>query len=204
MSELTDLTSDEVVELPVDRLGLLILVHMVDEPDGTWHVYNFMGLLPDWNAQAKGAFSEGLNWCLQMGLVGHFSPAQQDARSIYVTRLGRRIRDEGPPLVHAIQRISVDLHPRLEPVRSLFLLGEYELAAFRAMREVEIRVRELGGFPDDQIGVPLMRQAFSVTEGDFGPLTDEELEAGERGNTASFCRHHCDLQESAQSPPDRL
>ncbi len=37
------------------------------------------------------------------------------------------------------------LHDRLEHVKSQFLIGEYELSAFAAMREVEIRVRELSG-----------------------------------------------------------
>lgn len=54
-------------------------------------------------------------------------------------------------------RLDVDMHPRIaQDARSLFLLGRYEFAALAAMREVEIRVRELAGTvaDDDQnIGV---------------------------------------------------
>jgi hypothetical protein len=35
-------------------------------------------------------------------------------------------------------------------VRRQFLMGEYDLAAFAAMREVEIRVRELAAPPDER------------------------------------------------------
>lgn len=45
------------------------------------------------------------------------------------------------------------------------------------MRQVEIRVRELGGFPDDAIGKNLMRDAFKPGE---GPLSDPDTEGGEQ------------------------
>lgn len=65
--------------------------------------------------------------------------------NVFITRLGHKVLEEGPDLLRSIERFDVDLHPRLdEGVRSQFLIGEYELAAFKAMREVEIRVRELG------------------------------------------------------------
>lgn len=56
-------------------------------------------------------------------------------------------------------------------------MGEYELAAFAAMREVEIRVRELAGAPAELIGVDLMHQAFKV---DAGALHDPSLVRGEQ------------------------
>lgn len=55
-------------------------------------------------------------------------------------------------------------------------MGEYETAAFAAMKAVEVRVREMGRFPDSDIGVPLMRKAF----GPGGPLNDESIDSGER------------------------
>jgi hypothetical protein len=48
--------------------------------------------------------------------------------------------------MRASARLDVDLHPSIAGrIGSQFLLGEYELAAFAAMRQVEIRVRELAG-----------------------------------------------------------
>ena len=71
----------------------------------------------------------------------------------------------------------MDLHPSLERVRSQFLLGEYELAAFAAMRQVEIRVRELAAAEGSLVGVKLMRDSFRV---DGGPLADPALDPGEQ------------------------
>jgi hypothetical protein len=72
--------------------------------------------------------------------------------------------------LRAERRLAVDLHPRIEArVRAQFLLGEVELAAFAAMREVEIHVRELSGAPDSLIGVKLMREAY----GSNGPRRGE-------------------------------
>lgn len=51
-------------------------------------------------------------------------------------------------------------HSIATTVRSQFLLGEYELAALAAFRQVEIRVRSVGRFGDDVYGVELMRKAF--------------------------------------------
>ncbi|MCW0215812.1 MAG: TIGR02391 family protein [Pseudonocardia sp.] len=78
----------------------------------------------------------------------------------------------------------MDLHSAIaERVRSQFLLGEYELAALAAMRQVEIRVRELSGAGAGDIGVALMRQAFKV---DGGLLADPRVERGEREAMSAF------------------
>ena len=61
-------------------------------------------------------------------------------------------------------------------MKAQFDLGQYELAAFAAMREVEIRVRELSGASAGDIGVPLMTKAFR--EG--GALRDQTAEGGEQ------------------------
>ncbi|HET9248918.1 MAG TPA: hypothetical protein VFP13_03100, partial [Actinomycetota bacterium] len=45
---------------------------------------------------------------------------------------------DGLTRLRAEKRIDVDLHPRLgNRIHRQFLLGEYELAAFAAMKEVE-------------------------------------------------------------------
>lgn len=80
-------------------------------------------------------------------------------------------------------RLAQGLHARIEArIRQQFLLGEFEFAAFAAMKEVEIRVRELGGYPDSEVGVRLMQAAFS----DDGPLTDPNLDSGEQSATRAL------------------
>jgi uncharacterized protein (TIGR02391 family) len=98
----------------------------------------------------------------------------------FVTRAGRVLarRPNGLAHLQAEQRLGLELHPRIAgKVQSQFLLGESETAVFVAMKEVEIRVRELGRFPDSLIGVKLMQEAFKP---DSGPLADPQLERGEQ------------------------
>ena len=68
------------------------------------------------------------------------------------------------------------------PARRQFLLGEYEQAIFVAMKAVEVRVRELGGFGDELIGVDLMNRAF----GPNGLLTDKAAVKGEQEGTRAL------------------
>jgi uncharacterized protein (TIGR02391 family) len=58
-----------------------------------------------------------------------------------------------------------------------FMRGEYDVAAFQAMKAVEVAVREAAQLARADIGVPLMRKAFNV---DNGPLTDMTAEPAER------------------------
>jgi uncharacterized protein (TIGR02391 family) len=59
----------------------------------------------------------------------------------------------------------------------------YEPAVFNAFREVELAVREAGGFTNSDYGVPLMRRAFDPKN---GPLTDPSAEPAERDAMASL------------------
>lgn len=74
------------------------------------------------------------------------------------------------------------LHPSIaEQVWASFMRGEYDTAAFQAMRQVEILVRERSGI--DKLGVKLARAAFKpfdTRSGEVGPLTERELEEGEQ------------------------
>ena len=56
------------------------------------------------------------------------------------------------------------------------MIGGYDLAAFEAMKQVEVRVRQLSEASDSEIGVKVMRSAFK--EG--GPLRDQGMDAGEQ------------------------
>lgn len=177
MSTLMKLTDDEIVELPVDRLGFLVLEHVSETSE--WNSYNFLNWAQQQGRTQPALFclSEGMNWLIANGLIARGKPGQSNSDSIFVSRLGRRVLEEGPALALAERRLDVDLHGRLGGARSQFLVGEFELAAFAAMREVEIRVRELANADTSVLGVKLMRSAFNP---DNGPLADPQLDPGER------------------------
>jgi uncharacterized protein (TIGR02391 family) len=122
----------------------------------------------------RGRFS----WLERHGLVGP-EPSQSTPGWFFITRRGQQfINDDGAlDRVRAEDRLSVDLHALIaERVRSQYLLGEMEAAAFLALRAVEIRVRELAAKSDSDIGVKLMKAAF----GQDGALRDADLDAGEQ------------------------
>ena len=70
------------------------------------------------------------------------------------------------------------LHPSIaEKVWMAFMRGDFENAAFQAMKAVEVAVRGAAGYGNDRLGVPMMRDAFSPGK---GPLTDLGAEGGEQ------------------------
>jgi uncharacterized protein (TIGR02391 family) len=173
---LRELSADEVQSVPIDRLAILVLKHLVDTNE--WSSHNFLnsGRNMGLPKPTLKCWSEALNWLVSKNLVARTAPNDMKADSIFVTRLGKKVLEVGLETIRATERLDVALHNRLNHVKSQFLIGEYELAAFAAMREVEIRVRELSGADSSLLGVNLMRRSF----GEGGNLADPELDPGER------------------------
>jgi hypothetical protein len=112
-----------------------------------------------------------------------------------ITRLGRDTADRGDlRVVRAPQRLDINLHPELErKARRQYLMGEYDLAAFAALRMVEVRVRGLLGASVSDRGVPLMRKAFAKE----GPYWDEGRDGGDQvARMELFAGRHWIPQES--------
>lgn len=98
----------------------------------------------------------------------------------FVTRRGKQVA--GPAEFASFLKARLfpqdSLHPTIaKKTYSLFIRGEYETAMFQGMKEVEVAVREAGGFDDKAIGVDLMRRAFHPKS---GPLRDDSEPEGER------------------------
>ena len=77
--------------------------------------------------------------------------------------------------------------------------GEYDTAVFQAMKAVEVRVREAGGFAAGDIGTDLMRKAFHE---DNGPLTDKSTGKSERQARSSLFAGAIGSYKNAQSHRD--
>jgi uncharacterized protein (TIGR02391 family) len=76
------------------------------------------------------------------------------------------------------------LHPKIaDVVWGAFMRGEFDGAAFHAMKAVEVSVRSVAGLGDELVGVKLMRKAFAPEN---GPLTDMAAEGGERQGRVEF------------------
>lgn len=176
MTSFSDLSDDDVLALPLDRLALSVLRHM--KATDEWNTHNFRNALhvAGRSDQAQRAGIEALNWLLSRGLIAIGKPGQSSGDAMIITRAGHRALAEGIGRVHAEERLTVDLHPLLANTASLFLLGDYETASFSAMKAVEIRVRELANADASLIGTALMQEAFKKG----GVLADPNLEGGEQ------------------------
>lgn len=171
---------DEIRTMPLDALALLVL----DDFDGGWNVDSYF---KERKMQFRETFAqpgvharlaEAWAWLEANVMVGR-NPEQDSVNARQITDTGRQALAGGLPRLRAGRRLGVDLHPLIAGrVRTQFLMGEFELAGFAALREVEIRVRALGGFSDDLIGVALMAAAFKPDPA--GPLADTTSEKGEQ------------------------
>ena len=130
------------------------------------------------------AVGEAWDWLFFRGLIARQAGTRED-QQLYVTPQGERVvRDpRGLEILKAEARLDLPLHHRIDRrVRRQFLLGEYELAAFAAMREVEIRIGDLLE-RKDLLGVALAKEALKPG----GPLADRNLHpAEEEGLMALF------------------
>lgn len=137
-----------------------------------------------WKLRGFSGLQRSIDWLAAKGLVAQ-EPSQDGPDWFYVTDPGWEVAagDTGIAQMAAAERLGVDLHALIAgEVRAQYLLGDYETAIFKAMRQVEIRVRELAGAGKRDLGVPLMRLAFKPG----GPLSDPDQDAGEQEATMAL------------------
>ena len=129
--------------------------------------------------------SDAWAWLEAHGLIGPSSTNPQTGQWQRVTAEGQLVRDDPSAVakVWSDERLSGDLDPALDSARSNFALGDYETAAFAAMKAVEVAVREAAALPNELVGVNLMRKAFSPKD---GALRDPGAEGGEQQATADL------------------
>jgi uncharacterized protein (TIGR02391 family) len=182
-----------VIEMPVDELAMRLLRlaahhqqgHLLSRSNATapGHWEKHMTANQAMNAAFLRSIGEAWDWLRFRGLISNEPQSSSDWT--YITARGHALANDanGLPALRADARLDVDLHPRLQPrVSRQFVLGEYELAAFAAMREVEIRLRSLSGASESDIGVNLAKQALKPG----GPLANPKLDRGEQEATMAL------------------
>jgi uncharacterized protein (TIGR02391 family) len=181
LEPMIDIPADVVATLPVDQLGLAILADLVTSKE--WNEYNYMlSAGKEYRGEALEAIAEAVTWLRARALIAR-TPGQSSDAAIFVTRIGKRILADGPPAFYATESLQGGVHPLIEAkARPQFLIGEYEEGVFSSMKAVEVRVRKLGRFGDEVIGVDLMNKAF----GPSGPLTDPTIVKGEQEGTRAM------------------
>lgn len=185
-----DLAYDDVRNLPLPDLALHLLRSLDEEPNFNTIVQVFKQREPYGSSPPRDVnsmlsrISDAWAWLEARALIG---PSVRTSTGGWyrVTAAGAEVVDDPNALakVWAGDRLAGDLNSALSSARSNFALGDYETASFAAMKAVEVEVRRIAGLPNELVGVPLMRKAFSPKE---GILRDPEAEGGEQQATADL------------------
>lgn len=170
----------EPEELAEPLLSELAHRYRRDPSDQNLHVGNFCNMLrlrqePD---DVQRACMEAWSWLEREGMLAQ--RPDQSQGWVYVTRRGLRLAESGDFSAHRQSALlpKQSLHPLItQKVWSAFVRGEYDSAVFEAFKQVEIAVRQAGGFADTDLGVALMRSAFHPQT---GPLTNQTAPPSEQ------------------------
>lgn len=164
--------------------------------------------------EIKLAFTEAWVWLEAQGFLIPVEDSYHMHGCRRLSRRARRMESEADFTSFRIARLLPReiLHTRIaDPVWRAFMRGEYDGAAFQAMKAVEVYVREASRLDSgpDSLGVRLMRAAFKPEN---GPLTDMTTETGERvgrmelfaGAIASYKNPHSHRDVNLDDPAEAL
>ena len=169
----------EFLELEPDEIAAAIFPAIRQQLDAShqisdWNLVNDARIAHGNVAAARVA--EGWQWLVNEGFVARHA---EHMASWALTRRGQTV--DLPTHVAEARALGLVRAAGLNPELAgqavpAFRRGQYDLAVFAAMREVEDRVRFHAPTLAARVGVDLMRQAFHTG----GPLADPGLAAGER------------------------
>lgn len=178
-----------LLALEPEELAGIVLEYLKSLPAGSTQLNRYSFGLPhtvadyprEHQKRISRALMEAWMWLEKEGFVAPRPGSQNDW--IFITRRGLRVGNaralEAYRLANLLPRQL--LHPTIATdAWASFSRGKYEDAVFRAFKEVEVAVRDAGGYPDTDYGVRLMRQAFHAQQ---GPLTDVNQPPAEREAT---------------------
>ncbi len=178
---------DSLLALEPEELAGVVLQYLATLPanDGQLNRYNFslphtlQGYPPTYHRRIGEALMEAWVWLEREGLLAP-KPGTQ-GEWVFVTRRGHQAAT--PEALKAYRRGLLLPKRVLQPaiaqkIWATFLRGDYDTAVFQAFKEVEVSVREVGAYPPEDIGVPLMRKAFAAGSGHLAdhkaPLAEQE------------------------------
>ena len=169
---------------PEELAGIVLEYLSLPEMSNKLNSYNFG--LPDTvkayprdvQDEISRALMEAWIWLEREGFL---APKPGDSGNwVFITRKGQRLKNSAEFGSYRQSNLLPKklLHPIIaQKVYHLFLRGDYDTAIFQAYKEVEVSVRDAGGYTEADYGVDLVRKAFHV---DNGKLTDRNQLKSER------------------------
>ena len=122
---------------------------------------------------------EGFVTPMPTSLVGISTTAEYGTQ-YFISKRGEKIQTSEDLDTYSKANLlpKEQLHPIIaQKVWSVFLQGDYDAAVLLVFKQVEIAVRKAGNYAEADIGVPLMRKAFHVGNGN---LTDPSRQTAEK------------------------
>jgi len=200
--------AEDLLALEVEQVAGVLLAHLRSFGDnsgngvvsrGSISGYNFFNAFaqgseyPTRRADVGQALMEAWNWLEREGLLVR-DAYQSSSPWFFLSRRAQRLtsREDFAAYRRAGLLPKDQLHDLIATkVYPTFLRGDYDTAVFQALREVEVAVREAGGFPADLVGTKLMREAFRPVDPERpavapGPLTDRILPIAEQKGMADL------------------
>ncbi len=138
--------------------------------------------------EASVALAEAWNWLCIQGLLVPEMDANGSNGWMRLSRRAHKLLNETAfkTYVGSLAFPKAMLHPSIaEEVWLDIVRGDPGTAVFKAFRAVEVSVRAAGGFPDTEVGVPLMRKAFDAKNGPLTDMTQPEAEREARAHLFS-------------------
>jgi uncharacterized protein (TIGR02391 family) len=178
---------EELIKMEPEELAPFILKYLQKQPKATINRYNFSLISDRQLSERLGPFGgetyaqclmEAWTYLERQGFIAP-QPGQQGDWA-FVTRKGMKVVEAQNfgTYRQSYLLFSESLDPvLLQKVRTSFATGDYDSAVFQAFKEVEVRVRAKAKLPNTDIGVKLMRKAFSATD---GILLDKSADPGEQ------------------------
>ncbi len=151
------------------------------------------------------ALAEAWAWLEAQGLIIPAPDQGHGTSHRVLSRRARRFASEAEFARYAVARMLPRdaMNARIaDKIWMAFMRGEFDVAAFQAMKAVEVSVREAAALGNNLIGVALVREAFAPER---GPLTDVSAERGEQvARMETLRRRNRFLQESPLAPGCRF
>lgn len=205
------LTPEQILRIPSEQLGILILHRLTELDAGHWGLHNFtteylataMPAQPMTTSVYTGdqlragkekiiaKLADAWAWLEQQRYLGPDPNSRLGEQWRALTERGKEVLNT--PVEDVLRRVEAaevlgrGLHPRIEAqVRDTWNAGDFETAIFKAAREIEIAVGEhLPPPPAGQkkpYGVDVINAAF----GKGKPLADPSQDAGEQEGTRAL------------------
>ena len=182
--------ASELLEMEPEEIAPFLLQYLVllDEEgsSGQLNRYNFTletnTGLSDFAGEhlrkVTEVMTEAWAWLEREGFIAP-KPGTQ-GEWVFITRKGRKLQTLTDFYAYTFGNLlpGKNLDPILtRKVKPLFIRGDYDTAVFQSYKEVEVRIRQTAGLPDDLVGVQLARKAFAPKD---GPLADKSVVESER------------------------